>query len=148
MNTSIKIRKVKSLYLVSFACFQCRKTFKHTILKDEELRICTICKKPEFNMGRKFRSPAKNKKVEWDIIEFITRQGYWGKFQSATGKKIAFPKTLDQAQEFIEKIKSQKKERNKIQRNSELKTERERKNRKKLRVAKIKREDRGKKSAV
>jgi uncharacterized Zn finger protein (UPF0148 family) len=138
IKSDLKEFGVESNYLVAFACFKCRRAFKHPLIQGEWERICPVCKGTEYAMGRKFRSPAKDKILEWKIIELITIRGYWGDFQSATGRRIPFPKTMEKAKEFLEEIDRQKLLAARIRKANEMRVKRDQKARMKRQAERIK----------
>lgn len=121
----------KKKYNMAYACFTCCKAFKHPYVEGKWNGICAECKSETFNMGRKFRSPAKDEKGKWKVIEYIRRLGKWGNFSSADGKTLPFPKTLRDAKDFVEKIEMEKAKGEMTARKLELQIERQRKARKK-----------------
>ena len=116
---------------MAFACFSCRKTFKHPYVEGEWIRKCAECGEESFNMGRKFRSPHKENRAEWKIIEFIARSGEWGNFRSASRKPLPFPRTLKEAKQFVEQIEKERILRDQIDREENALFEQKRKARKK-----------------
>jgi hypothetical protein len=60
-------------------------------------------------MGKKWRSPKKEDKVQWQIIELFIRSGHGFKFWDDKLKSIPFPKTLLKAREVFDYL-SEKKE--------------------------------------
>lgn len=121
----------KASYKMAFACFSCRKTFKRPYVEGEWSQPCAECKEVAFNMGRHFRSPPREDKLKWQIIEYITRVGEWGRFRAANHMPIPFPRTMKGAKLFVEQIEKERILRKQIEREHELELERKRSARKK-----------------
>ncbi|MDB6026854.1 MAG: hypothetical protein JWM68_3077 [Verrucomicrobiales bacterium] len=84
---------------LQFACFDCRKVFKHEAARYEEhlLPPCPQCRCPMTWMGRAFKAPRSSNIKQWHKVELLARSGF--KFWSNAGR---YPDTLQEAREFIE----------------------------------------------
>ncbi|HAH52295.1 MAG TPA: hypothetical protein DCL80_14005 [Balneola sp.] len=98
-------------YHLSFACTECRKSFKRQVNLMEEVpkeSLCPDCGKPTINLGRHFKPPKKNDKKQWEKVKFLIENGF--RFQKIrTGpdhhETIPYPETLEEAKEFVVKYK-------------------------------------------
>lgn len=92
-------------YLVSYACFTCRKVFKRDYDPNMLEMKCPNCGGISHNVGRNFRAPKRGNKNQWEKIEFLVSNGF--RFQSiyVDGKRLSYPDTLEEAKFFVEKYK-------------------------------------------
>jgi phage FluMu protein Com len=92
-------------YLVSYACFTCRKVFKRHYDPNILEMKCPNCGEISQNVGRNFRARKRGNKNQWEKIEFLVSNGF--RFQSiyVDGKRISYPDTLEEAKLFVEKYK-------------------------------------------
>ncbi|UTW62343.1 hypothetical protein KFE98_20450 [bacterium SCSIO 12741] len=69
-------------------------------------------------MNHRFRPPKKTDKKAWEVVKYLVAHGFAfqhifqeGKsdyYKTSTDNYVKWPKTLKEAEEFIEKYKSQK----------------------------------------
>jgi len=85
-------------YLVAYACFECRKSFKYSVLRDK-CPVCPQCKKQLCEMGRAFRAPKKSEVSQWKKVKILWDAGY--RFHSHTSNRIQYPKTIKEIDAFI-----------------------------------------------
>ncbi len=98
-------------YNMAFACFECRKSFKREFDLSEgrpKEMVCPDCGGVAYNFGRHFKPPKKSDIKQWKKVHFLFEHGFW--FQKVYDKEngyqlITYPKTLDEAREFVEKYK-------------------------------------------
>jgi len=98
-------------YNMAFACFDCCKSFKREfVLTDgvpKEL-TCPNCGGISHNFGRHFKAPKITDKKQWSKVKFLFDNGFrFQKIRVGSGEKdvVPYPKTLEQAKEFVVKYK-------------------------------------------
>jgi hypothetical protein len=91
-------------YSCRWACFSCRKAFKHHGAGDEEAfffghfpddhepRKCPECGGPTYDIGKDTRPPRKQNKKEWKKLELLHQQGF--NFESCGCRGPGIPKNL------------------------------------------------------
>jgi len=92
---------------MSYACLDCRKSFKRSLekpVRDPEVMVCPNCGSDAFNFGRHFKSPKISDKKQWDKIRFLFDHGF--RFQKIRPTKnsvvsVSYPKSLAEAKEFV-----------------------------------------------
>ena len=97
---------------MSFACFDCCKSFKreYQIASGsyfDELK-CPHCGGVAYNFGRHFKAPKSTDQKQWVKIRFLFDHGL--RFQkirvgSSHHSVVHYPKTLEEAKEFVVKYK-------------------------------------------
>jgi DNA-directed RNA polymerase subunit RPC12/RpoP len=97
-------------YKMSFACFDCRKSFKREVdIYNVTLELtCPECGNTSYNFGRHFKPPKKSDKEQWNKVRYLKEHGFW--FQKIRPDEnsvdsIPYPDTLDEAKEFVNKYK-------------------------------------------
>ena len=96
---------------MSYACLDCCKSFKRRLekaIRDPEHMVCPDCGGKAYNFGRHFKPPKKTDKKQWQKIRYLFENGF--RFQKIRPVKnsidsIPYPKTLEEAKEFIVKYK-------------------------------------------
>ncbi|NMQ19678.1 hypothetical protein E4P82_10990 [Candidatus Competibacter phosphatis] len=96
---------------MSFACLDCRKSFKREFLLSmgcPKQMSCPDCGSPAYNFGRHFKAPKKTDIKQWKKVRFLFEHGFW--FQRIYDKAnryqiIEYPKTMEGAREFVEAYK-------------------------------------------
>ena len=96
---------------MAFACLNCCKSFKREFNLSEgcpsEL-TCPQCGGIAHNFGRHFKAPKKNDQKQWKKISFLFEHGFRFQKIRANGineSSIEYPKTLEEAKEFVIKYK-------------------------------------------
>ena len=97
----------------AFVCLACKKSFKRNCNTSEYIEelICPDCGKTTYNYGRNFHVPKINDEQQWKKIQFLFKNGF--RFQRIydTSKNynqiIQYPKTLNEAKDFVIKYKLQ-----------------------------------------
>jgi len=88
-------------YLYHFACFSCRKSVKRvpTFVRTQEKMLavvqsvlCPHCARPMQPMGRKFRTPPRAKRKQWQKIEMLQRNG-WALGYASRGDLVSLRST-------------------------------------------------------
>ena len=85
-------------YLVAHACFDCRKSFKYSIVRNIP-PVCPQCKQPLSEMGRAFKAPKKSEISQWKKVKKLWDAGY--RFPTNSYKPVQYPKTLKEVDVFI-----------------------------------------------
>ena len=95
-------------YNMAFACLDCRKSFKREFNLSEgcpkEL-TCPNCGGTAHNFGRHFKPPKKNDLKQWKKVSFLFEHGFRFQKIRPNGIDEPYPKTLDEAKEFVIKYK-------------------------------------------
>ena len=105
-------------YNMAFACFECNKSFKREFdpAKEYPLELkCPSCGGVSHNFGRHFKPPKKTDKKQWLKVKFLFEHGF--NFQkiydkNKNGENIPYPKTLEEAKDFVIKYKEYAMQRN------------------------------------
>lgn len=95
----------KDNYLVAFACFACRKSFKRPAEKFIFVRKCPDCGRPAVDLGRKFQPPKKNDLQKWEAVQFMYEHGFT--YRSLKDRQ-RYPEDMKSAREFVEKHQKKK----------------------------------------
>ena len=98
-------------YNMAFACLDCQKSFKREFDLSKEYPltlICPNCGGISHNFGRHFKPPKKTDTKQWLKIKLLFENGFY--FQkihdlSNGGVNVPYPKTLEEAKEFVIKYK-------------------------------------------
>lgn len=95
-------RMRRSSFLVSFACFACRKSFKKPLVPDHQFK-CPQCAQELAHMGRSFKAPRRTEKRQWEKVQQLWSAGY--RFHTNTrGQHVpAFPHKLRDVDNWIKK---------------------------------------------
>lgn len=111
LDNKAKFLKLTTPYHLSFACTECRKSFKRQVNLMEEIPkelSCPDSGKPAINLGRHFKPPKKSDKKQWGKIKFLIENGFrFQKIRTGPGhhETIPYPETLEDAKEFVVKYK-------------------------------------------
>lgn len=102
---------MSSPYGVAYACVICRKSFKRqvdfaTCIPSE--KVCPECGRPSFRVGRHFKAPRRSDRAQWEKVRFLLEHGF--RFQKIRvgphqHDTVPYPKTLEEAREFVEEFK-------------------------------------------
>jgi len=87
-------------YLIPFACFVCRKSFKKPVPDGEYEHSCSECDSPMYEMGRNFSAPKKEDHKQWRKVQLLYAHGF--RFVGSgnhNGPNI--PKTLADVELFL-----------------------------------------------
>lgn len=95
---------------MSYACFECRKSFKRKHDVDGGVRSlpCPQCAGPAFNLGRHFKPPKKDDTAQWEKVRFLFEHGFrFQKIRTGPGHHdtVPYPKTMKEAKTFVEKYR-------------------------------------------
>ena len=103
-----KARQAQS-YLFPFVCLLCRKSYKKPT--SLSARSCPECGGAMTQLSRKFKAPKCSDAVQWKKVQFLVEHGfrfYTVYEQTEHGvNRIAYPKTLEEAREFVKGHKRQ-----------------------------------------
>ena len=110
MNTGLN-SDMSTPYNMAFACLKCCKSFKRLVNLSEDCprnMVCPDCGGVAHNFGRHFKSPKKSDAREWNKVRYLFEHGF--RFQRVYDEEnghqlISYPKTLNEAKEFVEKHK-------------------------------------------
>jgi len=93
------VRAKKHDYLIAFACFSCRKSFKMGL--HAKPQTCPNCGDPLKLMGRSFKTPKNTDYDEWKKVEKLWTAGYrfWSYRRAPDAEPI--PKRLSEVDSFI-----------------------------------------------
>ncbi len=102
-------------YMCAFACLDCKKVFKRPVefphSKEDDVKKCQHCGSCAYNVGRNFHAPKQSDDKAWALVDFLIRNGFV--FQKVYehiengSVKIPYPKSLEEAREFVKKYKDQ-----------------------------------------
>ena len=88
-------------YRFPWACFVCRKVFKKPL--SEEPRRCPDCGGETVVLSRKFRTPPRDSRAEWAVVEYLVSCGFrYGSVRDAAGNRVPYPTTMSAAEAFVE----------------------------------------------
>lgn len=85
-------------YLIAFACFDCRKSFKKAITY--EAPVCPQCGASLKDMGRTFKTPKMSDVEQWAKVQRLWEAGFRFTGNGSHGGP-PFPKHLNEVDEFI-----------------------------------------------
>ena len=89
-------------YLHPHVCFDCRKSFRREAC--EEPRPCPDCGGPAVALNRKFKTPPKKDRAQWEKVRYLVEQGCrFGKVLDESGERVPYPRTLEEAKAFVER---------------------------------------------
>ena len=95
---------------MSYACLACKTAHKraaHGCNSGFPLEMeCPNCQGAMYNLGRHFKAPKKSDTEQWKKVAFLIDHGFF--FQkirpdSNGNESVPYPKTLDEAKEFVVK---------------------------------------------
>lgn len=96
--------------LYPFACFGCRKAFKRVFDETEpDTKPCPECGGAAIRLSRKFKPPAMKDAAQWKKVQYLVENGY--RFETVydeTGAAVRYPKTLQEAHEFVARHKARR----------------------------------------
>lgn len=86
-------------------------------LSNLKLGMCPLCSSPLIFMNQRFRPPKKTEKKKWELVKFLVFNGFPFQHIYNEGRSeyyledsdnfIEYPKTLEEAKEFVVKYKDQ-----------------------------------------
>ena len=97
---------------MAFACLSCQKSFKREFVLTDGVPMvlkCPQCGGHSYNLGRHFKAPKKTDKKQWDKVAYLMNHGFYFQKvydQEKGGELIPYPKTLQEAKEFVVKYKA------------------------------------------
>jgi hypothetical protein len=99
-------------YKDHFACFRCRKTFKHYLwceapwgrrsrgpTRITRVPLCPECRQPMADLGLDFRAPRQNDRKQWRKVELLYQRGV--AFHNCGCGAGPRPTTLRQVRPFL-----------------------------------------------
>jgi len=91
-------------YLTSYACLNCRKAFKRR--EGGLTLVCPNCGGAAHRTSRNFKAPKQSDLEQWSKVSFLLHRGFrFTSIRDAAGIRIPYPKTLEEAKEFVEKYR-------------------------------------------
>ena len=100
---------------ISYVCFECRKSFKRLSASFMDKLKCPNCGKDSHNVGKKFKAPKMTDDKGWELTKFLFKNGFnfYSLYEDAShevsGRNVFYPKTMDEAKEFVKKYKQLRK---------------------------------------
>jgi len=96
-----------ALYAMSFACFNCKKSFKRHVDTSPcdypRALSCPECGENSVNLGRNFKPPKRNDEKQWKKVKYLVDHGFY--FQKIridiNDDPIPYPSTLEEAKVFV-----------------------------------------------
>lgn len=96
-------------YHLSFACIDCRKSFKRLVDPLGEIPEklpCPDCGKSAINLGRHFKPPKRSNTKQWLKVKFLVEHGFcFQRVYAENYEIVPYPDTIEEAKEFVEKYK-------------------------------------------
>ena len=91
-------------YLIRFACFRCRRSFKRSVElgSKDYVRRCPRCGGRALDLGRRFKPPKGDDLAQWKKVRFLVAAGFF--FQHVhdeEGGQVGYPETLEEAGAFV-----------------------------------------------
>ena len=90
----------RSAFLVSFACFACRKCFKKPFVPDQQYK-CPQCAQEMAHMGRSFKAPRNTETRQWEKVKQLWSAGYRYHTNTRRQHVPAFPNKLRDLDKWI-----------------------------------------------
>lgn len=87
-------------FLVSVACFACRKCFKKPFVPDQNYK-CSQCAQEMAYMGRSFKAPRRAEARQWEKVQRLWSAGYRFHTNSRRLDVPAFPNKLRDVDDWI-----------------------------------------------
>jgi len=99
----------QSGYLIHFACFRCRRSFKRGVdyQGKDHVMVCPHCGGRAIDLGRHFKAPKVADIDQWKKVRYLVAAGFF--FQHVhddESRQVPYPKTLKEAQEFVSRYRS------------------------------------------
>lgn len=91
--------------LFPHVCLDCRKTFKKP--RSVAARLCPECAGPLVALSRKFSAPKSSDIKQWEKVRFLVANGFLFQTVQDRNESVRYPKTLDEAREFVAKYSKQ-----------------------------------------
>ena len=91
--------RIKNDYMLAFACFHCRKSFKRPSEKYVFVRKCPDCGGAAVDLGRKFQPPKKTDLEKWKTVQFLYEHGFTYR---SLERRLRYPEDLKSARAFVE----------------------------------------------
>lgn len=91
-------------YLVHFACFRCRRSFKRSVEPEvkDYVKRCPHCGGRALDLGRRFKPPKADDLAQWKKVRLLVAAGFF--FQHVYDEKtrqVPYPETLEEARAFV-----------------------------------------------
>ncbi len=99
-------------------CLKCRRVENlGTDFKNFHTGNCPLCSSEMYFVNHAFRPPKKHSDKEWKVVEYLIKHGFIfhhiyqeGKseyYKTQSNNYISYPKTIEEAKEFVVKYKNQ-----------------------------------------
>jgi len=98
------------------ACLTCRKAFSNNLGWKHSFGKCPECGDKYVYFNHKFRPPKRNDLKQWKVVKYLSENGF--NYQHVNDKYVKlrqygyfiyaeYPKSMQQAKEFVNKFKAQ-----------------------------------------
>ena len=88
-----------------YVCLRCRKCFSAgtDFTKFQDKKRCPECSAPMVLLNERFKAPPKEDTAQWEIVRMVVDNGfnYQTLYDPDSGKRIPYPRTKTEAEEFI-----------------------------------------------
>jgi hypothetical protein len=90
-------------------CISCKKVFNTgTDFAGHVPKSCGICGAKFILVNQKYKAPKLTDVKAWKLVEFLLENGFvYQHIVKVNGEQVPYPKTMDDAKEFVAKYKSQ-----------------------------------------
>jgi predicted RNA-binding Zn-ribbon protein involved in translation (DUF1610 family) len=90
-------------------CLACRKVFKQP--HSSVPRACPNCAESMIELSRKFAAPKSTDVAQWRKVAYLIENGFhfesvYRHIGAGVYQKVNYPKTMDEAQEFVSQYRS------------------------------------------
>jgi hypothetical protein len=104
-----RTQTMEPAYLIHFACFACRRSFKRKIEFGAAvyLKPCPDCSGQAIHLGRHFKAPKRTDQKQWRKVEYLVRAGFFFQHVQNANCRVPYPETLEDAREFVATYQSQ-----------------------------------------
>ena len=89
------------LYKDHYACFACRKMFRHLPPDPQQVLRCPQCRRPMTGMGLDFKAPPHTDREAWQVLEILADHGITFYSCGCNGPGYR-PRTLRELPAFLE----------------------------------------------
>ena len=83
---------------IAYACFDCRKSWKHSPAVEA---VCPQCARPLKEMGRSFKAPRQSDQKQWEKVQRLWEGGFRFSSLGNGNDGERFPEKLREVDDFI-----------------------------------------------